>query len=163
MNSGFGFDLQRQDSLKRRSSSWQEIRRHNQLVGTTAGAITASAGGGGVPCSFMGNPNNSNNIVQGFSGLLDHDDLVSSVVPAATVVLEGRSICQRISLHKHASYQSLAKALRQMFVDGGDVAAGVTSDGGDNNLDLSNAVPGHVIAYEDIENDLLLAGDLNWK
>ncbi|KAF3452787.1 hypothetical protein FNV43_RR03220 [Rhamnella rubrinervis] len=169
MNGGFGFDLQRQDSLERRSSSWQEIRRHHQLVGTTASAIAASAGGGGgggggggVSCSFMGKPNNSNNIVQGFSGMLDHDDLVSTVVPAVTVVLEGRSICQRISLHKHASYQSLAKALRQMFVDGGD-AAGVTSDGGDNNFDLSNAVPGHVIAYEDIENDLLLAGDLNWK
>ncbi|KAF2309440.1 hypothetical protein GH714_002531 [Hevea brasiliensis] len=89
---------------------------------------------------------------------LDNDDLVSAVVPPVTVVLEGRSICQRISLHKHGSYHSLAKALRQMFVDsaGGDVAE--TTD-----LDLTNAVPGHLIAYEDMENDLLLAGDLNWK
>ncbi|EEF30147.1 auxin-responsive protein IAA33 [Ricinus communis] len=90
----------------------------------------------------------------------DDDDLVSTVVPPVTVVLEGRSICQRISLHKHASYQSLAMALRQMFVDGGD-AGGVTDS--DTDLDLTNAVPGHLIAYEDMENDLLLAGDLNWK
>ncbi|KAJ0091492.1 hypothetical protein Patl1_14266 [Pistacia atlantica] len=62
------------------------------------------------------------------------------------------------AFHKHASYQSLAKALRQMFVDGGDVA-GIS----EHDLDLSNAVPGHLIAYEDMENDLLLAGDLNWK
>lgn len=85
------------------------------------------------------------------------DDLVlSSVVPPVTVALEGRSICHRISLHKHASYSSLAKALHQMFVDSGDETSGEV-------LDLSNAIPGHVIAYEDIENDLLLAGDLNWK
>lgn len=45
-----------------------------------------------------------------------------------------------------------------MFVDGND--DGITSE---NELDLSNAVPGHLIAYEDMENDLLLAGDLNWK
>ncbi|XP_060171183.1 auxin-responsive protein IAA33 [Lycium barbarum] len=78
--------------------------------------------------------------------------------PAVTVVLEGRSICQRISLHKHGSYQSLAKALRQMFVDSGDIIDAVNVV-----VDLSNAVPGHLIAYEDMENDLLLVGDLNWK
>ncbi|KDP36396.1 hypothetical protein JCGZ_08665 [Jatropha curcas] len=91
---------------------------------------------------------------------LDDDDLVSAVVPPVTVVLEGRSICHRISLHKHASYNSLAMALRQMFVDGtgGDMAAEIA-----DNLDLTNAVPGHLVAYEDMENDLLLAGDLNWK
>ncbi|KAL3586300.1 hypothetical protein D5086_013167 [Populus alba] len=33
----------------------------------------------------------------------------------------------------------------------------------DHDLDLTNAVPGHLIAYEDIESDLLLAGDLNWN
>ncbi|XP_074362214.1 auxin-responsive protein IAA33-like [Apium graveolens] len=81
--------------------------------------------------------------------------------PAVTVVLEGRSICQRISLHKHASYQSLAKALRQMFVVDEDAysnnAAAQAHD-----LHLSNAIPGHLIAYEDMENDLLLVGDLKW-
>ncbi|WZZ89942.1 hypothetical protein YC2023_118521 [Brassica napus] len=90
-------------------------------------------------------------------GLNVDDDLVSSVVPPVTVVLEGRSICQRVSLDKHESYQSLALVLRQMFVDGAD------STSGTDDLDLSNAIPGHLIAYEDMENDLLLAGDLSWK
>ncbi|KAA8522765.1 hypothetical protein F0562_009073 [Nyssa sinensis] len=145
-------DSQRQDSLKRR---WQERRLsaiedhhhrsapanfYTRLIGATSSPFTAK-------------PSNLQSFPGGFN-----DDLVSAVVPPVTVVLEGRSICQRISLHKHASYQSLARALRQMFVDGGD--AGVNSD---NDLDLSNAVPGHLIAYEDIENDLLLVGDLNWK
>ncbi|KAI3904650.1 hypothetical protein MKW98_014830 [Papaver atlanticum] len=98
------------------------------------------------------------------------DETLLKVIPKVTVVLEGRSICQRISLDKHSSYHSLAKALRQMFVD-----AGVIGDHHlstlviDNNntskeeqlLSLSNAIPGHLIAYEDMEDDLLLAGDLN--
>ncbi|XP_022153356.1 auxin-responsive protein IAA33 [Momordica charantia] len=87
---------------------------------------------------------------------------VSAVIPAVTVVLEGRAICQRISLHKHASYESLAKALRGMFVPEDDGGGG-DSGSGERRLDLSNAVPGHLVAYEDIENDLLLAGDLNWN
>ncbi|PON97892.1 AUX/IAA protein [Trema orientale] len=167
MNGSFDHS-QRQDqySLKRR---WQEIKRQQQQTIVNGGATPPSSGG----LSFMGiNPNNNtttttNSYLQGAGfpavagQLLDHrhDDLVSAAVaPAVTVVLEGRSICHRISLHKHASYQSLAKALRQMF--GGD-GGGVGSD--DKDLDLSNAVPGHLIAYEDMENDLLLAGDLNWK
>ncbi|XP_041018055.1 auxin-responsive protein IAA33-like [Juglans microcarpa x Juglans regia] len=89
------------------------------------------------------------------------DNLVSTLVPPVTSVFQGRSICQRVNLHKHASYHSLAKALRQMFVDAGDV--GLTSEN-DQLHDLSNAIPCHLTtAYEDIENDLLLAGDLNWK
>ncbi|KAK4355422.1 hypothetical protein RND71_024393 [Anisodus tanguticus] len=93
---------------------------------------------------------------------LDEDnDLM--IPPAVTVVLEGRSICQRISLHKHGSYKSLAKALRQMFVDSGDIVECSQNNISDEDVDLSNAVPGHLIAYEDIENDLLLVGDLNWK
>ncbi|KAF5461754.1 auxin-responsive protein IAA33-like [Juglans microcarpa x Juglans regia] len=131
------FDSQRQDSLKRR---WLEMR----IVSSTPTSSGAD----------VGNP--KNNPQGSFLGL--DDDLVSNVVPPVTIVLEGRSICHRISLHKHASYHSLAKALRQMFVDGAD--AGLTSE---NELDLSNAIPGHLIAYEDIENDLLLAGDLSWK
>lgn len=104
--------------------------------------------------AFVKNPNsNSNSKIASSIGF--DDDLVATVVPPVTVAIEGRSICHRISLHKHESYQSLAKALRQMFVDDADVP--------DNDLNLSNAVPGHLIAYEDIENDLLLAGDLNWK
>ncbi|KAL5973999.1 Auxin-responsive protein iaa33 [Asimina triloba] len=94
----------------------------------------------------------------GFSGL--DDGLASAVVPPVTVVLEGRSIGQRIHLHKHTSYQSLARALRQMFVE--DVGGGgPTADADD--LDLTNAIPGYLVAYEDMEDDLLLAGDLRWK
>ncbi|KAF8400319.1 hypothetical protein HHK36_013616 [Tetracentron sinense] len=138
-----GFESEQQESLKRR---WQEKRiatidhpNSSSFYARLVGATPASA-------TFLG----------GFPGI--NDDLVSTVVPPVTVVLEGRSICQRISLHKHANYQSLAKALRQMFVDAGDV-----SSENDLDLDLSNAVPGHLIAYEDMEDDLLLAGDLNWK
>lgn len=130
-------DSQKQDSMKRR---WQERR--------IVGATPTSSG------AYVGNHKNN---LQGFPGL--DDDLVSTVVPPVTIVLEGRSICQRINLHKHASYRSLAKALRQMFVEGGDG----TGDAAENEIDLSNAIPGHLIAYEDIEKDLLLAGDLNWK
>lgn len=135
-------ESQRQESLKRR---WQDIKRSSATT---------------PPSSEMNrNPNGTLNC---FLGLPGDDDLVSTLVPPVTVVLEGRSICQRINLQKHTSYQSLAKALRQMFVDGGDVGATATNI--DNkDLDLSNAVPGHVIAYEDMENDLLLAGDLNWQ
>ncbi|KAG8372378.1 hypothetical protein BUALT_Bualt12G0060000 [Buddleja alternifolia] len=111
-----------------------------------------------------------------FSGGFD-DELVAAVVPPVTVVLEGRSICQRISLHKHGSYQSLARALRHMFVDiigdnnnnynnNNNSSSSSSCDHNNEsniNLDLSNAVPGYLIAYEDMENDLLLVGDLNWK
>ncbi|KAJ1433484.1 PB1 domain [Sesbania bispinosa] len=137
------FDPQRlaQDcSLKRR---WQQDRRQGSAVPSSS---TSNLG------LLYGNR------FQGFP-VLEDDDPVSTVVPAVTVVLEGRSICQRISLHNHASYQSLAKALRQMFVEGGEIS----TDDDDDKLDLSNAIPGHLIAYEDMENDLLLAGDLTWK
>ncbi|KAJ0985073.1 hypothetical protein J5N97_003429 [Dioscorea zingiberensis] len=90
------------------------------------------------------------------------DDLAASVVPPVTVVFEGRSICHRIHLHKHACYESLAAALRRMFVDI-ETDDTVTANRLDGTLDLSNAVPGYIVAYEDMEDDLLLAGDLNWK
>ncbi|XP_068652697.1 auxin-responsive protein IAA33-like [Aristolochia californica] len=107
------------------------------------------------PSSFQGMYNCRS--VLNFPGM--DEELTSSVVPPVTVVLEGRTICHRISLHKHASYQSLAKALQQMFTDVyGDM--GVASDA---DLDMTNAVPGHMVAYEDLEDDLLLAGDLKWK
>lgn len=89
------------------------------------------------------------------------DDVASTVVPPVTVVLEGRSICHRVYLNKHSSYKSLAIALRRMFVDVDDKED--LGDKGTEGLDLSNAVPGYVVAYEDMEDDLLLAGDLNWK
>ncbi|KAK3221496.1 hypothetical protein Dsin_008521 [Dipteronia sinensis] len=143
------FEPQRQADLQSLKRRWQDHQRRPVLP---------------IPNMIINNnnPNNNNNQrLQTFPGL-DDDDLVSTVVPPVTVVLEGRSICQRISLHKHASYQSLAKALRQMFVDGG-TGGDTTGVASEPDLDLSNAVPGHLIAYEDMENDLLLAGDLNWK
>uniref|UniRef100_A0A0E0KW34 Auxin-responsive protein n=1 Tax=Oryza punctata TaxID=4537 RepID=A0A0E0KW34_ORYPU len=98
------------------------------------------------------------------------DDVTAGVVPPVTVVLDGRSICHRVHLSKHTGYRSLAAALRRMFVDADDDVVGAADEEGrssssdaDRGLDLSNAVPGHVVAYEDMENDLLLAGDLNWK
>ncbi|OMO96919.1 AUX/IAA protein [Corchorus capsularis] len=166
------FESQRQDSLKRRWQPQQvQDRRFPNINTRFVGAIAAAAAAAShhsssasAPLPFLStsnaNSNNNSTKTQIFPGLDVEDDLVSSVVPPVTVVLEGRSICQRICLHKHASYQSLAKALRQMFVEGTDVVDVVSSD---NDLDLSNAVPGHLIAYEDMENDLLLAGDLNWK
>lgn len=141
------FEPQSQDSLQRR------FHQGNTTTQQPRNSTT-------MPKSISKNHNNSNSSsgaagrsFQGF-GLNVEDDLVSSVVPPVTVVLEGRSICQRISLDKHGSYQSLALALRQMFVDGADST---------DDFDLSNAIPGHLIAYEDMENDLLLAGDLTWK
>ncbi|OAY84685.1 auxin-responsive protein IAA33 [Ananas comosus] len=89
------------------------------------------------------------------------DDAASAITPPVTVVLEGRSICHRIHLHKHGGYQSLAAALRRMFVDTDGSGHELAVDGA--RLDLSNAVPGYLVAYEDMEDDLLLAGDLNWK
>ncbi|KAG4983216.1 hypothetical protein JHK82_028052 [Glycine max] len=44
------------------------------------------------------------------------------------------------------------KALRQMFVDDDDVGDNTSDD----NLDLSNVILGHLIVYEDMENDLFL-------
>ena len=81
----------------------------------------------------------------------DDDDVAAGVVPPVTVVLDGRCICHRVHLNRHTGYRSLAGALRRLFVDT------------DDDLDLANAIPGHVVAYEDMEDDLLLAGDLKWK
>ncbi|GJN26198.1 hypothetical protein PR202_gb14110 [Eleusine coracana subsp. coracana] len=87
------------------------------------------------------------------------DDVAAGVVPPVTVVLDGRCICHRVHLSRHTGYSSLAAALRRMFVDT-DAEEEEEEEAG---LNLSNAVPGHVVAYEDMEDDLLLAGDLNWK
>lgn len=80
--------------------------------------------------------------------------------PPITVVLEGRSICQRICLQDHSNYDTFAQALRKMFED-----IVILPDGTHvgESIHLANAVPGYVIAYEDIDGDLLLAGDLSWK
>ncbi|EES11567.1 hypothetical protein BDA96_06G268800 [Sorghum bicolor] len=90
----------------------------------------------------------------------DNDGVAAGVVPPVTVVLDGRCICHRVHLHRHTGYRSLAGTLRRMFVDADD---GQQRRDGDDDLDLANAVPGHVVAYEDLEDDLLLAGDLKWN
>ena len=79
----------------------------------------------------------------------------SSVFPQVTVVFEGRSICQRIHLHKLHSYESLALALHRMFIDQDTAPSGTVA--------VSSVIPGHIVAYEDMENDLLLVGDLSWR
>lgn len=95
------------------------------------------------------------------SAIAAADDVASKIVPPVTVVLEGRCICHRIRLDQHADYESLAKALHRMFVDVNE-SYGYGHEEREG-LDLSNAVPGHVVAYEDMEDDLLLVGDLQWK
>ncbi|PKU78872.1 Auxin-responsive protein IAA33 [Dendrobium catenatum] len=77
----------------------------------------------------------------------------TGIIPSVKVIFEGRSICHSVRLDRHASYESLAFTLRRLFVGADDL-----SNAG---LDLSNAVPGHMVAYEDREDDLLLAGDLS--
>ncbi|KAK8918330.1 Auxin-responsive protein IAA33 [Platanthera zijinensis] len=86
-------------------------------------------------------------------------DLPTGISPSVSVFLEGRSISHRVRLDRHASYDSLAATLRRMFVD----AAAADDASPNSGLDLSNAVPGHMVAYEDVEDDLILAGDLSWK
>ncbi|XP_054791986.1 auxin-responsive protein IAA33-like [Prosopis cineraria] len=155
------FDLHREGSCSSKSTYQQDIttlniHHNNNLMSSSVTPSSSSSS-----ASFSANlpANFTHSKFHGFPDLDDHD-LLSTIVPAVTVVLEGRSICHRINLHHHASYHSLAKALRQMYVDPAGMAEAAADD---RNLDLSNAIPGHLIAYEDMENDLLLAGDLNWK
>lgn len=96
----------------------------------------------------------------------DADDAAAAVVPPVTVVLDGRCICHRVHLNRHTGYRSLAGTLRRMFVDSDDDSDQQQQQQrrrAEDDLDLANAVPGHVVAYEDMEDDLLLAGDLKWK
>ncbi|CAM6048535.1 unnamed protein product, partial [Sphagnum compactum] len=83
-----------------------------------------------------------------------------AVPPSVTAVVEGRSIGQRVRLHDYNSYEGFAQAMRKMFEDcileEDLVAMG-------EEIHLGNAIPGYVIAYEDEEGDLLLAGDLGWR
>ncbi|KAI3961459.1 hypothetical protein MKX01_001195 [Papaver californicum] len=70
------------------------------------------------------------------------DEILLKVIPKVTVVLEGV-----IGDHH----------LSTPVIDNNS-----TSEE-EQLLSLSNAIPGHLIAYEDMEDDLLLTGDLNWK
>lgn len=81
--------------------------------------------------------------------------------PSVMVVMEGRSIGRSLCLHNYDSYESFANALREMFE--GDFSSGGLSTISNEACNLESAIPGHIIAYEDAENDLLLAGDLPWR
>ncbi len=91
---------------------------------------------------------------------LDLSVPTSAVSPSVTAVVEGRSIGQRVCLCDYDSYEGFAQAMRKMFEDcileEDLVAMG-------QEIHLGNAIPGYVIAYEDEEGDLLLAGDLGWR
>ncbi|KAI9072930.1 hypothetical protein K1719_045112 [Acacia pycnantha] len=146
------FDPHTEDSSSLKPTYQQNITSLNINIfnnNLMAGSATPSSS------SSLASSRFTQNNFHGFPELGDND-LAATVVPALTVVLEGRSICHRINLHHHGSYHSLARALRQMFVVDHDGMIG-------GNLDLSNAIPGHLIAYEDMDHDLLLAGDLSWK
>lgn len=82
------------------------------------------------------------------------------VPPSVTAVMEGRSIGQRVSLHDYSGYDSFARAMRRMFEDS---ITGASPAATGQEFHLANAIPGYVIAYEDEEGDLLLAGDLSWR
>ncbi|CAN6448190.1 unnamed protein product [Victoria cruziana] len=125
---------------------------YSRLIGMMPTASPASATPA-VPPAVAG----KNNSLASFSVM---DDLAASVVPQVTVVMDGRSICQRIDLHRLGSYESFARALRRMFVDDDASSPAPEADG---DCTLANAIPGYMIAFEDIENDLLLVGDLDWR
>ncbi|KAJ7524965.1 hypothetical protein O6H91_17G030000 [Diphasiastrum complanatum] len=82
------------------------------------------------------------------------------VLPSVMVVMEGQSGLGRICLQEHCGYRSFAQAIRMMF-ENNILAGDPCLLGGE--CDLKNAVPGHRIAYEDDEGDLLLVGDLPWR
>ncbi|EFJ23932.1 hypothetical protein SELMODRAFT_451390 [Selaginella moellendorffii] len=71
-----------------------------------------------------------------------------------TVVMEGRSIDGRICLSDYDGYGSFAAALRSMFGPEEEASTAAAEQA----CSLSNAIPHHIIAYEDAEGDLLLAG-----
>lgn len=128
------------------------VYRHQDCVKRRWGCDEGSACSNAMPTEALPAP--ALPASGGLLGFSRMDD--AAVVPPVTVVFEGSAICHRIHLHSLPNYESLALALRRLFVDssGDDVPTPVA---------LSNAIPGHIVAYEDMEDDLLLAGDLNWK
>eukprot|EP01018_Ginkgo_biloba_P016923 Gb_20444 [translate_table: standard] len=152
--------------------------RHNSVKSLSSGAIVSSPQNGlqettihsrslSLPevLRFAGRKEAENPrklFLETSANFLGQKHFDSEAAPSVTVVVEGRSICQRISLQEHASYDSFAQAIRGMFADSILAVEGQqiynTKD-----CNLSNAVPGYMIAYEDNEGDLLLAGDLSWQ
>lgn len=89
---------------------------------------------------------------------VDSDD--HNVPPSLSVVMDGRSIGGRICLQKLDGYESFALTMWNMFKD--NIPEDSMAASGED-CNLWNAIPGFVIAYEDAEGDLLLAGDLSWR
>ncbi|CAM6091648.1 unnamed protein product [Calypogeia fissa] len=89
-----------------------------------------------------------------------HLSLQAPAPPPLTVVMEGRSIGRRISLNDFDGYDSFAASMRTMFNSHVALQERPADEG---NCTLANAIPGYVIAYEDEEGDVLLAGDLPWR
>jgi len=72
----------------------------------------------------------------------------------------GHSIGQRVCLNDYNSYEIFSQAMRKTFQDCIPEEDLVMTG---QEIHLGNAIiPGYVIAYEDDEGDLLLAGDLVW-
>ncbi|GLJ44127.1 hypothetical protein SUGI_0920230 [Cryptomeria japonica] len=84
----------------------------------------------------------------------------NAVPPSIPVVIEGRSTGGKVCLQKLDGYESFALTLSDMFKNN---VVGDNMVPSPDNCILSNAIPGFVIAFEDAEGDLLLAGDLSWR
>ncbi|BBN19101.1 protein MpncIAA [Marchantia polymorpha subsp. ruderalis] len=77
-----------------------------------------------------------------------------------TVVMEGRSVGRRLYLPDYDGYENFAEAMRSIFES--YISSQEPRAHGES-CTLANAIPGYVIAYEDEEGDVLLAGDLPWR
>lgn len=110
---------------------------------------------GGMGLELLGLSNTSP-----YFGALSVDSDNHNVPPCISVVMDGRSIGGRVCLQKLDGYESFAHTMWNMFKDNIQEDSMAASGEG---CSLSNAIPGFVIAYEDAEGDLLLAGDLSWR
>ncbi|GBG85126.1 Aux/IAA family protein [Chara braunii] len=81
-----------------------------------------------------------------------------------TAIMEGWPIGRRISLREHYNYEGLSTTLRHMFefMIPAEQRYWIRP-GCHPPCNSLNALPGHVIAYEDADGDLMLAGDIPWE
>eukprot|EP01018_Ginkgo_biloba_P004201 Gb_03276 [translate_table: standard] len=137
------------------SSSSAPLYSFPSTLENFASASNLPAATGGMGSKLLGSSHASPDIA-----VPNFNSVNSEVHPSITVVMEGRSIGGRICLHKLDGYDSFALTIWDMFKNSIPEDNLVLHRGGYN---PSNAVPGYVIAYEDAEGDLLLAGDLSWR